>query len=124
MKLVKEEEREFRSTETAKLWEFPHGDGDIDCCVAEINGRHPTKGWFRNTACKEMIYCKSGLGKLQFESGGGYNNKETGKCIILKENDAVLIDKGEWYFWTDETNGVFVPVCSPRWTLEQGEYKD
>ena len=62
MKLVVDKQRELRTTTTAKIWEYPHGEVDIDCCVAEINGRHPIEGWCRNTICKEMIWCKNGYG--------------------------------------------------------------
>lgn len=50
-------------------------------------------------------------------------------CLVggihtLNENDAVFIKKNEWYFWSEKTTGVFVPMCHPAWSIEQGENKE
>ena len=39
MKIVKKEEREVWSTETAKGYEYPFNTQNIDCAVVEIKGR-------------------------------------------------------------------------------------
>lgn len=70
MKVVKKEEREFWQTETAKGYEYPFEQTNIDCAVVEICGRHPLSGWFRNTKVDEMIYCKRGFGEIVFSGGG------------------------------------------------------
>ena len=115
MKIVKADERIVWETETAKGFEYPFEESNLDCAVVEIRGRHPLSGWFRNTKVDEMIFCKSGSGELVI-SGGGIKT--------LSENDAVFIKKNEWYYWSEKTNGVFVPVCNPAWAIEQGENKE
>ncbi len=115
MKIVKAEEREVWQIETAKGFEYPFGRTNIDCAVVELRGRHPFSGWFRNTQVDEMIYCKSGFGEIVFVGGG---------IKHLKEDDAVFIEKNEWYYWSEKTNGVFVPMCNPAWSIEQGENKE
>lgn len=114
MKIVKKEEREIWTTKTATVYEYPFNIKNIDCSVVEINGRHPLKGWYRNTCVDEMIYCKNGTGVIVFEEGS----------YTLKENDAVFIEKNRWYYWDEKTNGVFVPMCNPAWSAEQGESKE
>lgn len=115
MKVVKKEEREFWQTETAKGYEYPFEQTNIDCAVVEICGRHPLSGWFRNTKVDEMIYCKRGFGEIVFSGGGTWT---------LSEDDAVFVKKNEWYYWSEKTNGVFVPMCNPAWSTEQGENKE
>ena len=114
MKFIKKSEREIWQTETAKGYEYPFGISNIDCAVVEINGRHPLKGWYRNTKVDEMIYCKSGKGQIVFKD----------RICNLAEDDVVFVNKNEWYYWNDVTNGVFVPMCNPSWSKEQGENKD
>lgn len=115
MKIVKKNQRETWQTATAKGHEYPFNTSNIDCAVVEINGRHPLKGWYRNTQVDEMIYCKSGKGELYFVGGG---------AKLLTEDDAVFIPKNEWYYWGENTNGVFVPMCNPAWSPKQGENKE
>jgi mannose-6-phosphate isomerase-like protein (cupin superfamily) len=114
MKIIKKEERESFSTKTIRAYEYPFGTKNIDCSVVEIFGRHPLEGWSRNTKVDEMIYCKKGTGKIVF-TNGEYD---------LKEDDAVFIEKGEWYYWDAKTNGVFIPICNPAWSSEQCETKN
>lgn len=113
MKVIKSEEREQWSTETAKGYEYPFGTKNIDCAVIEISGRHPLKDWYRNTEVDEMIFCKSGTGRIVFK-GGHFD---------LKENDAVFIEKNSWYYWDYKTHGTFVAMCNPAWSARQGETK-
>lgn len=47
-----------------------------------------------------------------------------GGAWTLSEDDAVFIKKNEWYYWSEKTNGVFVPMCNPAWSVEQGENKE
>ena len=115
MKVVKREECETWQTETAKGYEYPFATKNIDCAVVEIKGRHPLKGWFRNTKVDEMIYLKSGKGVICFKDKAP---------ITLTEDDAVFIPKNEWYFWDVKTDGVFVAMCNPAWSAQQGENKE
>jgi len=114
MKIIKKDQREIWETKTARGAEYPFGIKNIHCAVVEIFGRHPLSGWYRNTQVDEMIYCKSGVGEICFV---GEEPK------ILKEDDAVFIKKNEWYYWGERTKGVFVPMCNPAWSSEQGENK-
>lgn len=70
MKIVKADERIFWETKTARGFEYPFEEQNLDCAVVEIHGRHPLSGWFRNTQVDEMIFCKSGSGEIVFSGGG------------------------------------------------------
>ena len=111
MKIVKKEEREVWSTETAKGYEYPFNTKNIDCAVVEIKGRHPVDGWYRNTKVDEMIYCKCGEARIVFKD----------RSFDLKEDDAVFIKKNEWYYWDDITGAILVAMCNPAWSTQQGE---
>lgn len=111
MKVIKSEERETWETKSARGHEYPFGTKNIDCALIEIFGRHPQKGWYKNTKVDEMIFCKSGKGRIVFKDGE----------YSLKENDAVFIGKNEWYYWDSSTHGTFVAMCNPAWSAEQGE---
>ncbi len=71
MKVIKSDERIVWETKTAKGFEYPFEEKNIDCAVVEIRGRHPLSGWYRNTKVDEMIFCKEGSGEIVF-SGGGF----------------------------------------------------
>lgn len=114
MKIIIKDERKIYKTDNSTSYEYPFEIKNIDCAVVEINGRHPVLGWQRNTQVDEMIYCKSGIAEICF-----INTEPK----TLKEDDAVFIPKNEWYYWSEKTNGVFVPVCNPAWSIKQSETK-
>lgn len=60
-----------------------------------------------NEECKELIYVIDGNGTLNKE-------KET---IEFKKGDAILIDKGEKYYWNAQCT-IIMP-CTPAWYPEQ-----
>lgn len=49
-------------------------------------------------------------------------NKKDGSKIDFKEKDAILIDKGEIYYW--EGNCTIVMPCTPAWYKEQHKLID
>lgn len=113
MKFLKSEESErFERSLACTVTEYPLGDKDIDCCVVEIDGRYPDKGYALNKECKELIYVMSGSGTLTI------NETE----VEFSEGDVVIIDKGETYFW-DARCKVLMP-CTPAWYPEQYENVD
>ncbi len=112
-KVIHKSQRENWKTKTCKGHEYPFGTKNIDCAVIEINGRHPVQDWYRNTQVDEMIYCKSGHGRIFFRN----------EIYDLHEGDAIFIEKGLWYFWGEESKGTFVAMCNPAWSAAQGETK-
>lgn len=100
-------ETEIFKGETNKTYEYNIEDENINYCIAEINGRFPAEGFAYNEKCKEMAHVLKGSGVLVVE----------GKEYILKEDDVVLIDVNEKYYW----NGHFKLgiACSPAWYPEQ-----
>lgn len=108
MKLVKlEQAQEFSNSDKCKGLEYPLDDTDINFSTAVINGRYPDKGYCVNEKCKELIYVMEGKGTL---------NKKEG-TIEFSKGDAILIDKGEVYYWDGQCT-IAMP-CTPAWYPEQ-----
>ena len=108
MKLIKFEQTEkFKNGENCEVLEYPLDDKDINISTAVLSGRYPEKGYCVNEQCKELIYVVSGSGTL--------NKKD--EVIEFKKGDAVLIDKGEMYYW--DANCEIVMPCTPAWYPEQ-----
>lgn len=82
-------------------------DKDIDCATAIISGRYPDIGYCVNEECKELIYVLDGDGTL--------NKKD--EMIDFKRGDAILIEKGERYYWNAKCT--IVMSCTPAWYPEQ-----
>ena len=100
--------KSFKDTElfegrTNKTYEYHIEDEDINYCIAEINGRFPTQGRAVNSECKEMAHILRGSGKIVVE----------GKEYLVKEDDVVLINIGERYYW--EGNLRLGIPCAPAW---------
>ena len=90
MKIIKLEQAEkHENSETCETLEYGFNDKDIDCATAIITGRYPETGYCMNEVCKELIYVINGSGTL---------NKEE-ETIEFKKGDAILINKGEKYYW-------------------------
>lgn len=110
--------KQFKETElfegpTNKTYEYNIEDNDINYCIAEINGRLPAgEKWIVNHKCKELVHVLSGTGELVFKGG----------TIRLKENDVVLIDIGEKYYWKGSIK--IGCSCTPAWYPEQHEEVD
>ena len=79
----------------------------INICYANIFGRYPEKGFAINEKCKELVFVVSGEGKVFVE------NSE----YFLKQNDVVLINCGEKFYW--EGNLKLAIPCSPSWNINQ-----
>ena len=92
-----------------KLFFFHEGCGLAKRCSAKGCGRFPQKNWAVNRKCKEMAHVLSGAGILVVE----------GKKFSLKQDDVVLIDIGEKYYWEGKMR-LGIP-CSPAWFPEQHE---
>lgn len=113
MKIIKlEQVEESNNSDVCKVLEYDFKDKDIDCGVAFISGRYPDKGYCMNEECKELIYVIEGSGTL---------NKPD-EIIEFKKGDAILIDKGEKYFWYAKCT-IIMP-CTPSWYKEQHKLLD
>lgn len=108
MKIVKFEEAEkFSSGTECEILEYPLNDKDINCAVANINGRYPKEDYARNEVCKELIYVLDGIGELIYPD----------KTIAFSKGDVLLINPGEKYYW--QGNFSIVMPCTPSWYPEQ-----
>lgn len=108
MKIIKlEEAQRFDNSDKCKVLEYEFGDKDIDCATAIINGRYLNSGYCMNVECKELIYVIDGKGTL--------NKKD--ETIEFKKGDAILINKGEEYYWNAQCT-IIMP-CTPAWYEEQ-----
>ncbi len=108
MKIVKLEETEtFKNSDLCIATEYGFGDKDIDIATAEINGKYPEDAYCVNTEVKEIILVLL---------GGGFLHKEN-ETIPFKAGDAILIDKGEKYFW--DAHCKVAMACTPAWYPEQ-----
>lgn len=110
MKLVRRKDRvEHRNSSVCIAYEYHLRDKDINGAVIKLTGRYPDKGRVVNKACKEIVYIISGKGRLNVD----------GKEVILQEEDQVLIEPGEKYFF--EGNMKFIVPCTPAWHPKQHE---
>lgn len=108
MKVVKfEEAEEFKNSDKCTVLEYPLNDKDINFATANIQGRYPDSGYCVNEKCKELIYVIDGNGTL---------NKKNEK-INFSRGDAILIDKGEIYYW--DAKCIIAMPCTPAWYPEQ-----
>lgn len=106
-KISLEETTEFKNSDLCTATEYPFGDKDIDISTAVINGKYPENNYCVNTEVKEMIYVIEGSGEIHKEY----------EVVKFKAGDAILIDKGEKYFWI--ANCKVAMSCTPAWYPEQ-----
>lgn len=108
MKIIKIEQAEVhKNSDKCEVIEYGFNDKDIDCATAQINGRYPDTGYCVNEECKELIYVIEGKGTL--------NKKD--QIVEFKKGDAILINKGEVYYWNAQCT--IVMPCTPAWYPEQ-----
>lgn len=108
MKIVKlEETQKFKNSDLCVATLYDFNDKDIDISISEIDGKYPEENYCMNTDVKEMIYVISGKGEIHKEN----------EVFKFKAGDAILIDKGEKYFWIAHCK--IVTACSPAWFPEQ-----
>jgi len=113
MKFLKfENSVKYVKGETCEVLEYPLDDKDINCAVAEINGRYPEKGYSTNQVCKELVYVIKGNGTLYIKNG---------KSVNFNQKDVILIDKGECFYW--EGICTLILPCTPSWYPEQYEFR-
>ncbi len=101
------ETQDFKNSELCIATEYDFADKDIDIATAVISGRYPETGFCVNLEVKEMIYVIE---------GGGSIFKEDIE-IPFKKGDAILIEKGEKYYWN--ANCKVSMTCHPAWYPEQ-----
>lgn len=102
-------ESELFEGATNKTYEYNFKNKDINFCIVDIKGRFPVKGLAINKKCNEMAHVLAGSGFLMVE----------GKKYNLKQDDVVIIEPGEKYYWVGEMR-LGVP-CAPAWTPTQHE---
>lgn len=90
------------------MTDYPFENKNIDFAIAEIKGRYPETGYCMNAECDEVLYVLEGDITL---------TKKDKEPINLSPRDAVLLEKGELYFW--EGNCKMTISCSPSWNFEQ-----
>lgn len=106
-KIPIEETTQWKNSDKCIATEYPFKDKDIDISTAVITGKYPEHGFCVNTGVKEIIFVIEGSGELHKEN----------ESIAFKAGDAILIDKGEKYYWI--ANCKIVISCTPAWYPEQ-----
>ncbi len=103
MKISHQQNAKQRHKHACVITEHALGDPQLDCVIAEINGRYPAVGRVTNQKCKLLAQVQGGSGKLVVE----------GKEVSLNPGDQVLIEPNEKYFWDGQLT-LFI-ACSPAW---------
>ena len=103
---------ENRNSDLCIVTEYDFKDKDIDFSVGEINGRYPDSGFCVNREVKEMVYVLEGGGCICFED----------KTIPFEKGDALLIEKGEKYYW--DAHCKVAMACTPAWYPSQHQLVD
>ncbi|KTD09431.1 cupin domain-containing protein [Legionella jamestowniensis] len=101
-----------KNSDNCLVTEYPINDKNIDFAMVKINGRYPDTRRATNLTCQEIVYIKSGNGKVVVE---GCENK-------LNTGDVVLIEPGEKYFWEGDME--LLISCRPAFHIEQHQYVD
>lgn len=108
MKIIKKNQAKVhKNSDVCIAIEYSLDDKDINGAVVKLNGRYPDKGRVVNLKCKELSYIIKGSGEVIVE----------GQEIKFKEEDVILIEPGEKYYW--EGNFIMFVSCVPAWYLEQ-----
>ncbi|MDD3647916.1 MAG: hypothetical protein PHS44_05470 [Candidatus Dojkabacteria bacterium] len=111
MKIIRKSESEkYPAADTAAVWEYKMDDKSVNASVGIINGRYPEEGQVVNKVCKELVHIMSGKVKLVLG----------GKDYILKEDDQVMIEPGEVYYWEGKCELMLINV--PAWYAKQHKF--
>lgn len=114
MKIIKRDNRKIWETKTTKGYEYPFNIKNLDFAVVEIKGKYPTDNWCRNTLLDAIFYVKKGKGRIIFKD----------KIYDLNEDDAIFVERNEWYYWDSTTNATIIEMYNSQWTFAQVENKD
>jgi mannose-6-phosphate isomerase-like protein (cupin superfamily) len=112
MLVKKSESKRFANSSTCTVYEYEHGDKDLNIAVGEIRGRYPETGNVMNKVFKEIVLVNEGSGKIVIE----------GKVFSLEEGDSILIEPNKKYFW--EGNMKLIMVCNPPFKTENHVMRD
>ena len=113
MKIVRGNEvTKEKMSEGITAIEYPTKDSDINLAIIEINGRYPKTARVMNQKCKELAHVFEGKGKIFV------NDNQ----IDLEENDQILIEPGEKYYWQGHLK--LAIACTPTWYPEQSNKVD
>lgn len=110
MEKVTQKEVNRSELPTVRIEEY-NFSADINANVArvELKGRYPESGMAINNECDEVVYVKSGKGKLISKDA----------VIDFMAEDSICIEKGEVYAWEGDCE--LIIYCSPAFTAEQHE---
>lgn len=90
-------------------YEYPTKNKIINNSFIEIKGRHPQEGWAYNEVCIESVFIIRGSVVLTTKT----------ESVVLEENDTVIIDPNERYFFEGDCD--MVSPSSPPWYPEQSK---
>ena len=107
MLIKKSERKKFANSPKCIVYEYGHEDNDINFALIELSGRYPDKGRVVNKICKEVAFVVEGKGKVGID----------GKEFTLNEDDSVLIEPNQKFFWEGKMK--LAMVCHPAFKPEQ-----
>lgn len=90
------------------VYEYPRFSGEVDIVYAELNGRHPLKGYIINETSDETYLVYQGKGTIYMD----------GRLTEFKAGDIVPIKRGTKYYCIGE-NMKFYCAINPVWSKEQ-----
>jgi mannose-6-phosphate isomerase-like protein (cupin superfamily) len=112
MKVINREQARKYTNANISSFEFDLGTKEIDGAIVNFEGRFPENGKAVNKECREFAYVVEGKGRIIIE----------GNPFEIKNDDLVIIDKGERYYWEGDFK-LFV-YCTPAWSPEQHKQVD
>jgi mannose-6-phosphate isomerase-like protein (cupin superfamily) len=93
--------------------DYPLETANANLAEITLIGRYPENGYALNTVSEMMVYVLQGEVVLYLE------DSET----LLREKDAVLVDKNKKYFWQPNPAVTLLIFSTPPWTKEQQEMR-
>ncbi len=109
MKVVKLESSVKKSnSKNCVITDYCFNSPYMDLVMADIEGRYPNIGYCVNENCDEIAFIIDGKVTISYKDNQSFE---------LSKSDAVLISKGEQYFWNGTCKMLI--TCSPSWYPEQ-----
>ncbi|HVT01205.1 MAG TPA: cupin domain-containing protein [Patescibacteria group bacterium] len=105
--LHKKDGKTIKISNSVTSFEYKSVDDSINGAVIELSGRYPSEGRVFNEECKELSFVIKGSGRVVVE----------GKEYRFSENDQILINPNEKYYW--EGVATLFISCAPAWKPEQ-----
>ena len=99
-----------KNSDDCIVTEYPKLDEAMDFAIVKVSARYPEFNRAVNLECNEIVFVKSGQGKVVVEE----------KEYLLNAGDIVLIEAGEKFYWDGKME--LCISCRPSFKKEQHRY--